>query len=241
MPTDSKLQNFQLSGWRDSVILMPQEILLDSKEFSIIVEQLREKGWAVSDQLLSSLLARQLLDSLLRLKSEDKMRPARIGRASTRQRRHQIRGDSIYWIQPPQAVPPESDFLGWAEEFMIHLGRALFIPMDFFECHYSSYPAGARYRLHKDQFNGSDERRISFVLYLNENWSEELGGQLRIYQENSKSVIDTEVLPVFGRVAVFLSQSIYHEVLPAQRERYSLTGWMKLNDIQKNPLTLISS
>jgi SM-20-related protein len=33
------------------------------------------------------------------------------------------------------------------------------------------------------------------------------------------------VAPVGGTLVAFLSERFHHEVLPARRERYSLTGW----------------
>jgi len=36
------------------------------------------------------------------------------------------------------------------------------------------------------------------------------------------------VLPEGGKLVVFLSESMEHEVLPASRERFSLTGWLRL-------------
>ncbi|MCB0627245.1 MAG: 2OG-Fe(II) oxygenase, partial [Saprospiraceae bacterium] len=39
-----------------------------------------------------------------------------------------------------------------------------------------------------------------------------------------------EILPVGGRLVLFRSELLEHEVLPARRERYSLTGWLRNDD-----------
>ena len=39
-----------------------------------------------------------------------------------------------------------------------------------------------------------------------------------------------EVRPEFGTLAVFLSEDIPHEVIPARRERFSIAGWHRCND-----------
>ena len=58
---------------------------------------------------------------------------------------------------------------------------------------------------------------------MTEDWTEEHGGQLRIYTEDDQSL---DVLPLAGRVVCFRSDVLEHEVLPAKRERLSLTGWI---------------
>ena len=60
------------------------------------------------------------------------------------------------------------------------------------------------------------------ICYLNPDWKPEEGGQLRMYLEEAQ--LDT--LPLAGRLVCFRSDQIEHEVLPATRERLSLTGWM---------------
>ena len=39
--------------------------------------------------------------------------------------------------------------------------------------------------------------------------------------------LDYDVLPVGGCLVVFLSGEIPHEVMPATRDRLSLTGWFR--------------
>jgi SM-20-related protein len=36
-----------------------------------------------------------------------------------------------------------------------------------------------------------------------------------------------DVLPIGGRLVVFLSGEIPHEVLPTKKERISITGWLR--------------
>ena len=66
------------------------------------------------------------------------------------------------------------------------------------------------------------------ILYLNESWTKADGGQLRMYfpqKDGSERVED--VLPLGGRLVVFLSEEIPHEVLPTLKERISITGWLR--------------
>ena len=84
------------------------------------------------------------------------------------------------------------------------------------------YPPGAFYRRHLDRFATDDRRTLSCVLYLNEAWRAEDGGALRLYLPDRHRVT---CCPRAGTLVAFLSERFEHEVLPAQRERLSLTGW----------------
>jgi SM-20-related protein len=66
------------------------------------------------------------------------------------------------------------------------------------------------------------------VVYLNPGWQPVDGGELVIYTDE----VDQDsirVTPAFGTLVVFLSEDFPHEVLPAQRDRYSIAGWFRLN------------
>jgi SM-20-related protein len=60
------------------------------------------------------------------------------------------------------------------------------------------------------------------ICYLNENWTEDDGGQLRVYFPDQSK----DFFPIAGRLVCFRSDLLEHEVLPATRERLSLTGWI---------------
>jgi SM-20-related protein len=84
------------------------------------------------------------------------------------------------------------------------------------------YPVGSFYKRHLDQFKQDDHRKLSLICYLNEDWKETHGGQLRMHLPLGM----VDVLPIGGKLVCFRSDMIEHEVLPATRERYSLTGWI---------------
>jgi len=81
---------------------------------------------------------------------------------------------------------------------------------------------GTFYKRHLDQFKKDDHRKLSVICYLNKNWKASEGGQLRIYVSGA----ELDILPVAGRFVCFRSDQLEHEVLPATRERWSLTGWI---------------
>jgi SM-20-related protein len=104
------------------------------------------------------------------------------------------------------------------------LNRDLFLGLEDFESHFALYPPGAFYVRHLDRFRDNDRRTVSTVLYLNEGWLPQHGGQLRMYLKDG---VEHDVQPVGGSLVVFLSGDVPHEVLPASRERLSLTGWFR--------------
>src|SRR5690606_676284 len=111
------------------------------------------------------------------------------------------------------------------------VNRHLFTGLRSFEAHYAIYPAGTRYARHLDQFQGDRNRSISCVFYLNERWTDEDGGQLRLYLPSSGGGAENEcvvqLLPVAGTLVCFRSDRVPHEVLPSLRERRSVAGWFR--------------
>lgn len=66
------------------------------------------------------------------------------------------------------------------------------------------------------------------VIYLNENWQKDDGGELVIYKNLNHREQTIPIYPKFGRLVVFESQFLEHEVLEVKRElRLSITGWLK--------------
>ena len=157
-------------------------------------------------------------------RGQGNFRAAAVGRAEQRQIRTGVRGDEILWIQQPALSTPQRICVERFEQLRLALNRTLQLGLFEFESHFANYPAGAFYARHVDQFRGNGQRKLSCVLYLNENWKPEEGGELRFYLDGSGAEFE-DVLPQGGRLVVFLSAQFAHEVLPAKRERLSIAGW----------------
>lgn len=151
------------------------------------------------------------------------LRAARIGRGANQRLAPEVRGDLIAWLSEPHADAGQ-ELLGLIEALRVALNRGLMAGLEDFEGHFALYPPGAAYARHSDRPAGTDLRAISVVLYLNEAWSSDLGGELRIHTD-AGGVED--VLPLGGRLVAFQSDRFEHEVLPARRERLSFTGWFR--------------
>jgi SM-20-related protein len=71
---------------------------------------------------------------------------------------------------------------------------------------------------------------LSCVLYLNREWGPEDRGQLRLYRPGAAPL---DIPPQGGTLVTFLSDRFEHEVVPARRERLSLTGWFRRRAAQR--------
>ena len=157
------------------------------------------------------------------LGAQGALRPARIGRGANERYADDIRGDSIAWLEAP-VDDAEHELVRRFEALRVELNQELMAGLVDFEGHFARYPAGARYTRHIDRLAGSDVRVLSAVLYLNEEWKDEDGGQLRLHLRDGGS---RDVAPLGGRLVVFRSEQFEHEVLPSRRERTSFTGWFR--------------
>ncbi len=188
-----------------------------------IGDGLRREGVVVLDDLLPAGLAEGLL---AHLKALPEFRPAGIGREDRHTRDRRIRSDHICWLDP--VGPDTRAWFDWIEALRLDLNRQLLLGLFDYECHYAWYPPGAFYRRHSDAFRGGANRVLTTILYLNPEWQADDGGELLIYRDDEAHPLMT-VIPRMGRMVFFLSEEFPHEVREARRQRYSLTGWFRVN------------
>src|SRR5258708_8713913 len=145
-----------------------------------------------------------------------------VGKERERKINETIRGDYVQWIDRPSAGRELKVYLDKLDTMISYINRTLFLSLKDFEVHLTLYPSGSGYTRPLDQFRGDDHRRLSVILYLNEGWKEEEGGQLRLHLPGGP----IDVFPIAGRLVCFRSDKIEHEVMPATRDRLSITGWV---------------
>ena len=194
-----------------------------------IAGDLAETGWSVCPGFLPVAEVRRLRDEAEELWQEGAFRRAGVGTGPEAQVRPEIRSDRILWLEEPY-TPAQQRYLDELERLRLALNRYLYLGLFTFEGHLAVYPPGSFYSKHLDRFRTARQRVVSCILYLNEAWSPEDGGQLRLYDGPEEGAAWRDVLPEAGSLAVFLSGTVYHEVLPARRERMSLTGWFRVRE-----------
>jgi len=195
-----------------------------SRLFATIASELRAKGYSIIPGALAPTLAEGLLQQLLALPQQE-FTPAGVGRQQGQAHNPGVRRDKTCWISGDSAA--ERQWLEWAGKLQAFLNRELLLGLFSFESHFAHYGEGDFYRRHRDAFRGESNRVLSLVAYLNHDWQPADGGELVIYPEGAPDSIS--VPPAFATVAVFLSEEFEHEVLPTQRDRYSIAGWFRVN------------
>ena len=191
-----------------------------------IADSLTVQGWMVVDDFFGRELTAALRGDCRTSSGRGDFRAAAVGSGERRQTRTELRSDEIRWLQQPASSEPQRSCLDRFEQLRLTLNRTLQLGLFEFESHFARYPAGAFYARHIDQLRADSHRKLSCVLYLNENWKPEHGGELRLYLDGDGAQFE-DVLPQGGRLVVFLSGRFAHEVLPAKRERISIAGWFK--------------
>lgn len=187
--------------------------------FETIANGLAENGFAVVDGFLDEIEVNDIL--ALGLFADGKLRQAGIGKQG-KQINESIRGDHIQWVEIESAAPPMKLYLEKLDSLRLFLNQSLYLSLKDYEVHLAYYPIGTFYKRHLDQFKSDDHRKISVIVYLNTDWNENIGGQLRMYWKDNR----IDCFPLAGRLICFRSDLIEHEVLPASRERLSITGWL---------------
>ena len=180
----------------------------------------------VVDEFIEPRLTAALLGECRASSGRGDYRDAAVGGGKGRRTRPQIRSDQILWIHEPGSSDAQRDCLDQFERLRLRLNRTLQLGLLDFESQFARYPQGTFYKRHIDQLHGEDHRKLSSVLYLNENWIAREGGALRFYLNGDGPEFE-DVLPLGGRLVVFLSDKFAHEVLPATRERLSIAGWFR--------------
>ncbi|HSH54545.1 MAG TPA: 2OG-Fe(II) oxygenase [Methylotenera sp.] len=196
-----------------------------------MVSKIAQHGVCVMDHFLPPATIVELADEVISLSVISKMQVAGTGRTHKTINKD-LRGDSIYWLNEAEATSAQQVYFAHMETLRQQLNQDLYLGLFALESHLALYTAGTGYKKHIDRFKGSDttqpQRQISCILYLNQDWQDSNGGHLRLYlnpKTETPEPLHLDISPVAGRFVMFLSDTFYHEVLPATQDRMSLTAW----------------
>lgn len=193
-----------------------------------IIEDIVVQKYAIVEDFFNDEEVGLLRQSLMDKHAEDAFKKAAIGNKLNATVVKAIRGDVILWIDESHANSAEGLFFNKINSLVSYLNRTCFLGILHKEFHYALYPKGTFYKRHLDTFQNDDRRKLSFVCYLNESgWVPENGGELVLYLDDYGSQTEKVIYPFPGRVVVFESQLLEHEVKPVNTERLSITGWLK--------------
>ena len=203
--------------------------LLPGNEIQLgqITETLARDGYAVIPNFLNAQTCAALAAEGREQIASGALRAAGVGQGSEHSLRDEIRSDHILWLDNDNAASLQRQYLELLESYRQEVNQQLFLGLFEFEGHLALYPPGSFYKRHLDRFRDDDRRTVTAILYLNEDWKESDGGQLRFYPNGESEAEYVDILPEAGTLVTFLSHDYWHEVLPGSRDRMSITGWFK--------------
>ena len=193
--------------------------------FNTLINSFIDDKVGIAEDFLSESLASHLRENLDNLFSAKQLRPAGTGNDILAVQNKLVRSDIIYWLDRKHDDPHENDFFDLVDDFVSHLNRTCYTGITGYEFHYTLYETGSFYKKHLDQFRTNDSRKYSMIMYLNAGWVKADGGQLRIHHDGSFQNIS----PLNGKTVFFKSSELEHEVLPTNKPRMSITGWLKVD------------
>jgi SM-20-related protein len=201
---------------------------ISSEIYTNLVEDLYDKGWSVVDNFISEDFRKDLLQEQQDLMYHGQFRLAGVGNGETFAIKPEIRSDKVLWMDENLLTPLQETYWGMMNDLKSAINQRCFLGLRSFEAHFAMYPDGSFYLRHLDRFQSVGYRIVTVILYLNDSWEKSDGGALRMFFTQADGVeVYKDFLPVGGRLVVFLSGEIPHEVLLTNKERISITGWMK--------------
>ncbi len=175
----------------------------------------------VVDNALSSPARAAIETSVSALDADGVMKPAGVSRAGTLDGR--VRSDRTTWLEAGASDPVLAALWVDLEACGASARAALWIGLRGMTVQLASYDAGACYARHLDAFRGRSARRLTAILYVHGAWEPGDGGELVAWTPAGRQVVQ----PLPGRLVVFASDRVEHEVLVTRVPRLAVTAWFQ--------------
>ncbi|MGJ8676292.1 MAG: 2OG-Fe(II) oxygenase [Akkermansiaceae bacterium] len=201
----------------------------DAAAMDLLATAVAEPGYGIFPDFLRPNIQQDLIQVMADKIAADALTRAGVGAGQEKKIRSEIRSDSIFWLDKNDPAPAAERWIDSMNDLCAHFRRHLFLPLSSYEGHLALYPAAGFYKAHLDRHAHTLARQISIIAYLNEDWAESDGGQLRLYNDPEQGITgpSIDVVPEAGTLVIFRSADFWHEVLPSKRPRLSLTGWLR--------------
>jgi SM-20-related protein len=156
------------------------------KIFNALIDSFIADKVGIADGFLTISLAQHLKENLAKLYADKQMLSAGTGNEKIVNHDKLVRGDVIYWLDRRHNNQYENDFFDLMDAFVLHLNSTCYTGITGYEFHYTLYEKGSFYKKHIDQFQQNGSRAYSMVMYLNADWKQNDGGELRIHHQDSE-------------------------------------------------------
>jgi SM-20-related protein len=197
---------------------------LSEAMLDVIADALVDKGYILLSDVIPDHVSLALLEKM-QAEQDFNFKQAAIGRGVEQKINTEIRSDKISWLNNQDHI--DREYLSIMGQLKDGLNRRLFMGLFDFESHYAAYEPGAFYKKHLDALQGSQNRILSTVFFLNPDWQQSDGGELIIYDEFDLPLAVVE--PHIGTLVLFLSERFPHEVRPTRKTRNSIAGWFRVS------------
>jgi SM-20-related protein len=217
--------------------IAPTPALLPDDMADTLLDMLTRQHYCVIDDFIADDVITSLRELALARQQAGAMHQAGTSRAAVTN--PYLRADQIAWLDESDTHPAVRHYFGLLSELQRRVNRHLMMGLNNVETHFAIYPAGSSgYATHIDQFHQrsadsrAGSRALSLIIYLNEDWPPQAGGELRLYTGQHAApplpeAAHIDIAPLGGRLVLFLSDRFWHAVRPATRTRVSVTGWFK--------------
>lgn len=193
--------------------------------FEILAQNITDTGYSIQKNALPKGLGQMLWNRDAQDPTPE-FQKAGIGRNGKFVLDALVRSDEISWIDG--ATKTGAAWIDWTAAMQAFLNERLFLGLFSFESHFARYGKGDFYRRHQDAFSGEDNRTLSLVVYLNQDWLVADAGELVLFiGDGARTAL--KVAPEFGTMVAFLSEDFPHEVLATNCDRHSIAGWFRVN------------
>ncbi|WP_445116684.1 2OG-Fe(II) oxygenase [Acinetobacter sp. WZC-1] len=180
-----------------------------------ITEALEQHGVAIIDDAYSLSYMHQLNQECTARLSHFRQAAIQHGMVSN------IRSDHILWIN--DSFPLAGQHIQSLKALSQQLNQYFYLGIQDVEAHFACYHPGEFYARHRDNPHHKNNRVISTVYYLHDNWQEDWGGTLHLQDKQGQW---HDIQPQPNRLALFQS-NLLHEVIEARHQRLSITAWLR--------------
>jgi SM-20-related protein len=198
------------------------------KSVEDLLDAMDRFGWATMPGCLGDGDSRRLRRECQDACDDGGFHQAGVGRGDGTTVRAEIRSDRVLWLQPGAESIEQAVYLAKLELLRLALNQRFLFGLFDFEGHFAIYPEGGFYKPHLDRHAGTSARVVTVILYLNPDWQTGDGGELKLWTTSGKQSGSFELIePRMGTMVCFMAGEFWHEVLPATKERMSITGWFR--------------
>ena len=191
--------------------------------FDSLIDSFIQDKVGIADDFLSKILSAHLKENLIALYANKQLLLAGTGNLTGLTHDKLTRSDKIYWLDREHNNVHENSFFELMDSFVKYLNSSCYTGITGYEFHYTLYEKGSFYKRHLDQFRNNKSREYSMIMYLNDNWQQQDGGELCVFHNDHLQTI----APQNGKCVFFKSSELEHEVLLTHQPRLSITGWLK--------------